>query len=629
VMNSASWITPSTVQILGWTLVHFIWEGVALAAMLYVALAFCRTALARYSAALGTLVLMVCSPLGTSFFLAHRAESAFHVAGLPPVAGAANAALTVPATTPGSTAVLPFESPGWLTWFVLFWCTGVLVFAVRALGGWFVLQRLRREKGYQLPEGLRQRCLVLQRRLGLSRTVRYFESRHLDSAAVVGWFRPVILLPITALTGLSPQQLEAVIVHELAHIKRLDCFINLFQIAAETLLFYHPAVWWVNRCIRAERENCCDDIAVTACGDAYEYARALTMMETWRATPALVVAANGGSLKLRISRLLGFRAMTHSAPRGGLAVVGLVCAAGAVLAGSTFNRTFSHLSEFEPSALQQADQSTTPVASEPAPPVAVLVPSTEQTDTVATRANATLALTASAQTAVTTSEDQNPPEPPEPPSTEPSSTELSSTKQSYIAGLESVGLKNLKVDQIIALKVQGVTPEYVRSMRAEGLEPNVNELVGMKVQGVSPEYVRAIRATGLKPTVNDFIALRVQGVTAEYVRGIQSQGWKDVTVSQIIGMRVQGVKPGDAAAYQRLGLKDVTPDRLIALRVQGVTPGYVRAMQSAGFTNLSTHDYIAAKVQGVTPDFIQKVRSHGFTNLSLHQLIALKMANVF
>jgi beta-lactamase regulating signal transducer with metallopeptidase domain len=621
-MDPASWITPSIVQILGWTLVHFLWEGVALAAMLYVALTFCRTALARYGAALGTLVLMVCSPLATSFFLVDRAASAFHVVDLRHGTEAANAALTAPATTPGSTAVLSFESPGWLTWFVFFWCAGVLVFATRALGGWFVLQRLRREKAYQLPEGLRQRCLALQRCLGLSRTVRYFESRHLDSAAVVGWFRPVILLPVTALTGLSPQQLEAVIVHELAHIKRLDCFVNLFQIAAETLLFYHPAVWWVNRCIRAERENCCDDVAVSVCGDAYEYARALTLMETWRATPSLALAANSGSLKLRISRLLGFRAMTHSTPRGGLAIVGLVCAAGALLGGSTFNRTFSHVSELDPSALQQAQQDTTRVPSEPAPTLAVLAPSTQETDTVGTHATAMVALTASAQSAVTTSED--PPQTPEPPS-----TEASSTKQSYIAGLESAGLKNLKVDQIIALKVQGVTPGYVRSMRAEGLDPNVNELIGMKVQGVSPEYVRAIRATGLKPTVDDFIALRVQGVTADYVRGIQSQGWKDVTVSQIIGMRVQGVKPGDAVAYQRLGLKDVTPDQLIALRVQDVTPEYVRSMQSAGFTNLSTHDYIAAKVQGVTPDFIQKVRSHGFTNLSLHQLIALKMADVF
>jgi beta-lactamase regulating signal transducer with metallopeptidase domain len=618
-MNPVAWLTPSMMQTLGWTLVHFIWQGVCLAVMLYLAMAFCRTALARYTAALITLVLMVCSPIATFFFLEHHSDSTFRVVGVPEAVERVQALLTSPIPPSVSTAP-PFESVSSLTWFVLIWFTGVLVFSVRALGGWFLLERLRREKTDQLPEILRERCLVLQHRLRITRTVRYLESRLLDSPAVVGWFRPVILLPITALTGLSPQQLEAVIVHELAHIRRFDCFVNLFQIAAETLLFYHPAVWWVNRSIRAERENCCDDIAVSICGNAHDYAKALTLMETWRATPALALAANNGSLKLRISRLLGFQAITHSVPRGGLAVVGFICAAGALLAGTTFNRTYSHLSDFEPATAEQIQESTAPVVAElvAAPPALAASDTVQQTHVVVSPKVA-LALRTDAQATVASSEDQDSAEPPEPPS----------TKQSYIAGLESVGLKNLKVDQIIALKVQGVTPEYVRAIRAEGLDPNVNELLGMKVQGINPEYVREIRSTGLKPTVNDLIALRVQGVTPEYVRTIQSQGWKNVTTSQIISMRVQGVEPGDAAEYQHLGLKDVTPDQLIALRVQGVTPDYVKAMQSAGFTNLSTNDYLSAKVQGVTRDFVQKVRSHGFASLTLRQLIALKMADVF
>jgi beta-lactamase regulating signal transducer with metallopeptidase domain len=305
-MNPLSWFTVSTMQIptmqiLGWTLIHFIWQGAVLAVILYLAMAFCRTALARYTAALVTFVLMVCSPVATFLFLEGHGDSNFQAASVSGVIQTAKALLAAPVSAPNS-IVRPFDSAVWLSWFVLFWFTGVLVFSVRALGGWFLLERLRRNKTEQLPGTLRQRCLGLQSRLGVSRTVRYFESRFLGTPAVIGWFRPIVLLPITALTGLSPQQLEAVIVHELAHIKRLDCFVNLFQIAAETLLFYHPAVWWVNRCIRAERENCCDDVAVSICGDACEYARALTLMETWRATPALVLAANSGSLKLRISR---------------------------------------------------------------------------------------------------------------------------------------------------------------------------------------------------------------------------------------------------------------------------------------------------------------------------------------
>ncbi len=123
---------------------------------------------------------------------------------------------------------------------------------------------------------------------------------------VIGWVRPVILLPASALTGLTPQQLEAIIAHELAHIRRHDYLINMLQALVETLLFYHPAVWWVSRRIRQEREHCCDDLAVAVCGDAFAYARALLEMERLRAAgPQLAVAANGGLLMNRIQRLIG------------------------------------------------------------------------------------------------------------------------------------------------------------------------------------------------------------------------------------------------------------------------------------------------------------------------------------
>ena len=96
---------------------------------------------------------------------------------------------------------------------------------------------------------------------------------------VIGWLRPVILLPTSALTGLSPSHLEAILLHELAHIRRLDYLINLLQTIVETLLFYHSAVWWVSRRIRIERENCCDDVAVSVLGGSRDYATALARME--------------------------------------------------------------------------------------------------------------------------------------------------------------------------------------------------------------------------------------------------------------------------------------------------------------------------------------------------------------
>src|SRR5207248_11451062 len=108
-----------------------------------------------------------------------------------------------------------------------------------------------------------------------------------------------------ALSGLTEDQIEAVIAHELAHIRRRDCFANLFQIAVETLLFYHPAVWWVSQRIRIEREHCCDDAAVALCGVAVNYARALTLTEEWRTAPSLMMAANRSPLSQRVVRILG------------------------------------------------------------------------------------------------------------------------------------------------------------------------------------------------------------------------------------------------------------------------------------------------------------------------------------
>src|SRR5260370_19043832 len=163
------------------------------------------------------------------------------------------------------------QSMGML-WLVEAWFLGVLILSLRTAGGLFLMERMRRKEIKPVGRELHEKFLALQRKMGLDRVIRYCECYRLDAPAVVGWFRPVVLLPMRALTGLTEEQIEAVMAHELAHIRRFDCFVNLFQIATETLLFYHPAVWSVSQRIRAERQNCCDDEAIAVCGDAVNYA---------------------------------------------------------------------------------------------------------------------------------------------------------------------------------------------------------------------------------------------------------------------------------------------------------------------------------------------------------------------
>jgi len=434
--------------------------------------------------------------------------------------------------------------------------------------------------------------------------IRYCECHRLDAPAVLGWFRPVVLLPVRALTGLTEAQIEAVIAHELAHIRRLDCFVNLFQIATETLLFYHPGVWWVSRRIRAERENCCDDEAIVICGDAVNYARALTLMEEWRTAPALMMAANRGPLAERVMRLLGWNGGAGRIRVAGLAG-GFVCLVGALLAGNAFlGIAHAALGTSAPSNQEQKSSS-------------VIVVKPETTAPKARTAQA--AKPAPAPTA------QAAPKPQTNPGSEPQTTS-DGKKQSYIDAMAAAGIKITDVDELIALKIQGVTPEYVKGMHDLGLQPNAEELIGMKVQGITAEYISEMRKYFSNLNVEDSIGMKVQGVTPEYIRGFHDLG-SQPSAEDLIGLKVQGVTPDYVKEMRATGLKPGT-DELIGMKVQGITPEYVKLMHAAGFKDLDCDELIGAKVQGITPEFIEKARKHGFQNLTLDKLMALKHADI-
>src|SRR5262249_18744391 len=154
-------------------------------------------------------------------------------------------------------------------WVVCFWALGVLVLSVRTIGGWVGVQRLRRGAMPGGPE-LEALLIRLKLRLCISKPVRVCASTAVHVPTVIGYLRPYVLLPVTALTGLSVLQIEGILAHELAHIRRHDYLVNVIQTLVETLLFYHPAVWWVGAQMRREREHCCDDIAVVTCGSAVQ-----------------------------------------------------------------------------------------------------------------------------------------------------------------------------------------------------------------------------------------------------------------------------------------------------------------------------------------------------------------------
>jgi GWxTD domain-containing protein len=292
------WAQSAPAKALGATLLHSLWEGTAVALALAMALSVVRSSRVRYGAAcLAMLVLL--AGFGVTFYrlMPRNASGPATVRVFP--AGVS------PSPEDGPAAIRTWEVADLLPWLAPLWMAGVLLFQLRCLTSWMAAARLRRIGVCGASEAWRERLDALRVRLRMTRPVTLLESCFAEVPAVIGHMRPVILMPVGLLAGLPAGQVEAILLHELAHIRRGDYLINLMQTVVEGLLFYHPAIWWISAVIRAERENCCDDLVVAASVDVHEYATALAALATNRWTMReTALAATGGNLVKRIRRLL-------------------------------------------------------------------------------------------------------------------------------------------------------------------------------------------------------------------------------------------------------------------------------------------------------------------------------------
>ena len=225
---------------IAWTLIHSLWQNLGIALALALVLRGLRqsTAQLRYAAACVALLCSVAAPLATFLWLRHSALATAAAFQFPPPAG--SFAPSLPRTV-GNFSMGPL-----LPWITAVWAIGVAVLSARGIGSWAWLQLRIRSSNPGVPPQLRSSIAALRTQLRVSRDVLARTADWLASPAVTGWIRPTLLIPASALTGLSPDQLEALLAHELAHIRRQDYLANLVQTGVETLLFYHPAVWWIS-----------------------------------------------------------------------------------------------------------------------------------------------------------------------------------------------------------------------------------------------------------------------------------------------------------------------------------------------------------------------------------------------
>jgi beta-lactamase regulating signal transducer with metallopeptidase domain len=293
-------------QALASALGHFIWQGAVLGLAAHLVIRAGRLgANARYAVGVICLVAMAAMPIVTTIYVAHGASSMRSAARGLPIEDRRATSVSVAAVdelTPGSTLARDLPSA-----VVLSWLVGVTLLSLRLLGGWVMTRRLVDGARTPAAPGIRGLARRVAKRLALARLVDVFESPTIAVPMMVGWIKPCVILPTAALAGLTPVQVEALLAHELAHVRRHDYLVNLLQSAIETLLFYHPAVWWISRDVRETREHCCDDVAVAVC-DRIVYASALADLAVLAQTTAgqrFALAATDGSLVARVRRILG------------------------------------------------------------------------------------------------------------------------------------------------------------------------------------------------------------------------------------------------------------------------------------------------------------------------------------
>jgi beta-lactamase regulating signal transducer with metallopeptidase domain len=662
-MATMGWLSHRELVALGWTLLHFLWQGAAIA-IVYSAwnrlTRLARQAL-RYSVALAALLLMPLSVVATFAYEMEALQGVVVVTHVPQGAVEAGAQVisaaegraqgvlrdTVLTRMPASlvsigkehaSKLLHANADALLPWVDAVWILGVLLLATRGFGGWLVLQQIRRKTHGILPAEVERSFERIKQQLAIHQRVLLRVSDEVISPFAMGLWRSTVIVPMSILLDLSPEELEAVFAHELAHIRRLDYLCNLIQIAIESALFFHPAVWWLSRTVRDRREVCCDAIAVATCADAVLYARALLHLEERRtAQLELAVALKGrpGTLLQRIQLVLGEENTMGNGMNNGVRIA----VAGAVVFGLLLAPKIStavaaaHIAPVQASRAQASPVQASPVQA-----------SSAQTT------GSTLASEARAKDAQPAADPGPAPRAtlsPSPLMVGTSGTQRADLKRNAEQGGTQVAALKLATPELWTTeatpllfaplqsteeKPAGKGPSYIDGMRAAGypldLNNDLNALISLKSLGVTPEYAKAMGEAGMgKPTVHELISLKSLGVTPEYLSGLKHSGIEPKNFHEVVSEKALGITPEYATAMKQSGFGDMDLQALISLKAQGITPEYATWLRKQ-YPQASVDELRRAAIFHLDQAFVEKAKAHGMDGNNLDKLIHLKISGL-
>jgi hypothetical protein len=405
----------------------------------------------------------------------------------------------------------------------------------------------------------------------------------------LGTLRAIVLLPLSALTSLGPDELEVVLAHELAHVRRADFFWNIMQTIAETLFFFHPAVWWISARTRHERELCCDDIALEICPNPVTYASALYRLEEHRSrhlrlAMALDGHASHSTLLMRIARILGEPMTRIQSPR--LRPFSLVAASAGLIA----------LLVPAPHVLASLNPAPQPL---PKP----MVVSTVVNPEVHVKAIAAVVLHVGKPSPYPVGQPSGGPDQ----DSATGAAEQSQPKPQASAQPHS---------------------DYIDRMKAAGYDVDLDKMINMKIQGITPDYAREMAGAGFgKLSADDLISCKIQGVTPEYIADLKKQGFQIDDVKEAVSFRIFDITPEFVSGMKAAGFDNLSSKQLLNMRIQGATPEYARTLKQK-FPGVTAEDVVQARIFNIDDDFIAQAGRHGFTNLPFKKLVQLRISGL-
>lgn len=587
-----------------WTLLHSLWQGLILAVLAGTILVLTKKASAsiRYNLLCCGLILFLATS-GVTFYLQLQSAGDFaqgpvlHAGGVVAAGGAdllGNHPVVDPVQTSARTVRDAIESlVGYfnthaalivLVWFIVF-----LARFVRLLSALVYAQRIRYYQTKPAPAQWQERLDQLMQKLRISRPVVLLESALIKVPVVVGFLKPVVLVPIGMLAQLPADQVESILLHELAHIRRRDYLFNLVQHIVDTLFFFNPALIWISSLIRTERENCCDDIAIRETRSRRNLIEALVSFHEYRQREGEFAVAfpgnNENQVVKRVKRIV--HKTNHSLNAGERAVL-----MGVLLVLCAAFVTIGHSHKTEAEKKITVAVLATPTLKNPVP-----VNAQPKANKPATRPTVAFADT----TIKGAKKEAAHPEKPTP--VEKDKEEATTAESADATGATYLGYRNISLDKLIEMKEHGVTADYILSFRKMGYT-NItpDQAIELRDHGVTVEFIREFQQMGWKDiSLRTAQRLRDHGVTVEYIQSLVNMGYTPLALDRAVDLRDHGVTTEFIAQLNDLGFSHISLEKAQMLRDHGVTADYIAACKKRFGKLFELNDYIKLRDAGINP----------------------------